>query len=54
MKAIDFTIRDETSGLVYKDSIWLEDDSSFSDAEIEDMKAKRFQDWLKAIQPEGT
>lgn len=52
MKFIPFELTDEASGLVFRDVIGLFDDDQFSDAEIEEMKATRFQNWRKEIQPE--
>jgi HJR/Mrr/RecB family endonuclease len=51
MRIIEFEKTDEASGLVYRDAIWLTDDDQSSDAEIEEMKTTRFQNWLAAIQP---
>ena len=52
MQIIEFEKVDEVSGLVFRDAIWLTEDDQLSDAEIEGMKAARFQNWLKAIQPQ--
>jgi hypothetical protein len=52
MRIIDFEITDEATGLVFRDAIWLADDDHTPDSEIEAMKAARFQNWLKAIQPQ--
>lgn len=52
MKIIPFEMTDQASGLVFRDAIWLTDDDQLSDAEIEGMKAIRFQNWLKAMQPQ--
>ena len=52
MRIIDFEVTDEDNGLVFRDAIWLADDDPMSDSEIEAMKATRYQNWLKAIQPQ--
>ena len=52
MKIVEFEMTDQASGLVFRDAIWLTEDDQLSDAEIEGMKAARFQNWLKAIQPQ--
>jgi len=40
----DFSFDSKYGG--YSDSIWLEDDHTFTDQEIEDMKQQRFNRWL--------
>ena len=50
MKIINFEV--EASGSIFRDAIWLNDDDQSTDSEIEDMKTTRFQNWLKATQPQ--
>lgn len=52
MYTIDFEMTDAVSGLIFRDAIWLDSDSTLSEADIEEIKNQRFQNWLKAIQPE--
>jgi len=47
MIIIDFI---KTDGLhTYSDALWLEDNNTFTNDEIESMKQKRFDDWLAYI-----
>ena len=48
MITIDFFF--ESSYGVYSDALILEDDHTFSDQEIEDMKQQRFTNWLSLFE----
>ena len=53
MRVIEFEMTDPESGLVFRDAIWLnEDEQALTDTEIEEIKSTRFQNWLRAIQPQ--
>jgi hypothetical protein len=49
MIKIDFEIKHETYG-TYRDAIYLQEDHSLSDAEIEAMKQERYNNWLNIIE----
>lgn len=49
MIKIDFEINRD--GNTFRDAIVLEDNHNFTDEQIEEIKEKRFQDYLIAIQP---
>ena len=49
MIQIDFEITSSDGLNVYKDALYLEDDHSFTDEEIEAMKQQRFDNWIKII-----
>ena len=39
-----------TDGLyIYRDALWLPDDHTFTDSEIEQMKQQRFDRWISII-----
>jgi hypothetical protein len=44
MISIQFSFDSEYGA--YSDTLWLEDNHTFTDQEIEDMKQKRFNNWL--------
>ena len=47
MIKIDFEM---TDGLyIYRDALWLPDDHTFTDSEIEQMKQQRFDRWISII-----
>jgi hypothetical protein len=46
--SIPFQIEDPQHGL-YSDTLYLEDDHTFSDADIEAMKQERFNNWITFI-----
>ena len=50
MIKIDFEINRD--GNTFRDAIVLEDNHNFTDEQIEEIKEKRFQDYLIAIQPQ--
>lgn len=50
MIKIDFEINRD--GHTFRDAIVLEDNHNFTDEQIEEIKEKRFQDYLIAIQPQ--
>jgi len=47
MIKIDFTKTDGVNTLV--DAIWLDEDHVYTDAELEQIKQNRFNDWIAAI-----
>ena len=49
MIKIDFDIQNEKYG-VYRDALYLPEDHSLSDAEIDAMKQERYNNWLYAIE----
>lgn len=49
MIKIDFEMTDETGLYTYKDVLYLPEDNSFTDDEIELMKVERFNNWLSVI-----
>ena len=50
MIKIDFEINRD--GNTFRDAIVLENNHNFTDEQIEEIKEKRFQDYLIAIQPQ--
>ena len=50
MIKIDFEINRD--GNTFRDAIVLEDNHNFTNEQIEEIKEKRFQDYLIAIQPQ--
>jgi hypothetical protein len=49
MIKIDFEIQNEKYG-VYRDALYLPDDHTFSNAEIESMKQERYDNWVNVIE----
>lgn len=49
MIKIDFDIQNEKYG-VYRDALYLPEDHSLSDAEIDALKQERYSNWLYAIE----
>jgi len=49
MIKIDFEIQNEKYG-VYRDALYLAEDHSLSDAEIEAMKQERYNNWVNIIE----
>lgn len=49
MIRIDFKLSDIDNVYTYSDAIYLEDDHSFTEDEIEAMKQARFTKWLAVI-----
>ena len=47
MKTYEFEITQD--GMTFKDAIVLEDNHTLSDADIEAMKQKRFDDWYAIV-----
>lgn len=47
MISIDFSF--ETQYGLYSDALTLEDDHTFTDQELEDMKQQRFNNWLSIV-----
>lgn len=48
MIKIDFT-KTTPSGSIYSDAIYLPEDHTFTEEEIEAMKQKRYDDWLEYL-----
>ena len=49
MIKIDFEMSDPNNIHVYKDALYLEDDNTFTEEEIQKMKQDRFDKWLSII-----
>jgi len=49
MIKIDFEVQNEKYG-VYRDALYLPDDHTFSEAEIESMKQERYDNWVNIIE----
>ena len=49
MIKIDFEIQNEKYG-VYRDALYLPDDHTFSEAEIESMKQERYDNWVNIVE----
>lgn len=49
MIKIDFEVQNEKYG-VYRDALYLPDDHTFSEAEIESMKQERYNNWVNIIE----
>ena len=49
MIKIDFEKADSENRFVYKDALFLPEDHTFTDAEIEAMKQERFDKWLLVV-----
>jgi hypothetical protein len=49
MIKIDFEIQNEKYG-VYRDALYLPDDHTFSDAQIEAMKQERYDNWVNIVE----
>jgi len=47
---IEFEI--QSNGVLFKDAIDLPDDHNLSESQIDEIKQKRFDDWLAATAPE--
>lgn len=53
MRVLEFEMTDTESGLVFRDAIWFnEEEQPLTDTQIEEIKSTRFQNWLRAIQPQ--
>lgn len=46
---IDFEMSDPDNLHIYKDALYLEDDNTFTEEEIQKMKQDRFDKWLSII-----
>lgn len=49
MQQIPFSIDHPQYG-TFGDTLWLEDDHTYTEADIEAMKQERFNDWVKIIE----
>lgn len=49
MIKIDFEVQNEKYG-VYRDALYLPDDHTFSEAEIESIKQERYDNWVNVIE----
>lgn len=49
MITIDFEKTNEAGTMVYKDAIYLPEDHSYTEEEIEAMKQQRFDRWLDIV-----
>lgn len=49
MIIIDFEKKNEAGTMVYKDALYLPDDHTYTEADIEAMKQERFDRWLDIV-----